>query len=57
MKNPVVYAELLKEIDNATNSGKLSSPPRFREVSDLPFLCATIKEAIRLHPSVGLTTP
>ena len=57
MKNPEVYTELLKEIDDATDSGKLSSPPRFREASDLPFLCATIKEAMRLHPSVGLTMP
>lgn len=57
MKNPEVYAELLKEIDDATSSGKLSSPPRFREASDLPFLCAIIKEAMRLHPSVGLAMP
>lgn len=57
MKNPEIYAELLKEIDDTASSGKLSSPPRFREASDLPFLCATIKEAMRLHPSVGLTMP
>ena len=57
MKSPEVNAELLKEIDEATSSGKLSSPPRFREASDLPFLCATIKETMRLHPSVGLTMP
>jgi cytochrome P450 len=57
MKNPEIYAELLKGINDAASSGKLSSPPRFGEVSDLPFLCATIKEAMRLHPSVGLTMP
>jgi cytochrome P450 len=57
MKIPEIYAELLKEINDAASSGKLSSPPRFGEVSDLPFLCATIKEAMRLHPSVGLTMP
>jgi len=57
MKNPEVYAELLEEIDAATSSGALSSPPSFREASSLPFLCATIKEAMRLHPSVGLTMP
>jgi cytochrome P450 len=57
MKGPDVYAELLREIDDATSSGKSSSPPKFREASDLPFLCATIKEAMRLHPSVGLTMP
>ncbi|KAM0711528.1 hypothetical protein Q7P35_000894 [Cladosporium inversicolor] len=57
MRNPEVHAELLAEIDEATSPGKLSSPPRFREASDLPFLCATIKQAMRLHPSVGLTMP
>jgi cytochrome P450 len=57
MKSPEVYAELIKEIDDATASGQLSSPPTFREASELPFLCATIKEAMRLHPSVGLTMP
>jgi cytochrome P450 len=57
MKNPEIYAELLEEIDAATNSKALSSPPSFREASNLPFLCATIKEAMRLHPSVGLTMP
>ena len=57
MKNPKIHAELVKEIDNATASGQLSAPPTFREASALPFLCATIKEAMRLHPSVGLTMP
>ena len=57
MKNPDVHAELLKEIDDATSSGRLSCPPSLREASDLPFLCATIKEAMCLRPSVGLTMP
>jgi cytochrome P450 len=57
MKSHEVYEELLREIDNATTSGKLSSPPIWHEASNLPFLCATIKEAMRLHPSVGLTMP
>jgi cytochrome P450 len=57
MKSPEIYAELQKEIDDATKSGKLGSPPSFREASNLPFLCATIEEAMRLHPSVGLTMP
>jgi cytochrome P450 len=49
MKNPEIYAELLKKIDKVTASGKLSSPPGFREASGLPFLCATIKEAMRFY--------
>ena len=57
MKSPEIYAELIKEIDDATAAGQLSSPPTFREASELPFFCATIKEAMRLRPSVGLTMP
>jgi cytochrome P450 len=57
MKNPEMYAELRRELDEATASGKLSSPPSFAEASKLSYLCATIKEAMRLHPSVGLTMP
>lgn len=57
MKSPDVYAELLQEIDEAAATGRLSPPPSYHEASKLPFLCATIKEAMRLHPSVGLTMP
>jgi cytochrome P450 len=57
MKTPEVYVELLTEVDDASASGKLSSPPSWHEASKLPFLCATIKEAMRLHPSIGLTMP
>ncbi|KXL41704.1 MAG: hypothetical protein FE78DRAFT_94479 [Acidomyces sp. 'richmondensis'] len=57
MKNLQAYRDLQTQIDNATSSGKLSSPPRYSEASQLPFLCATIKEAMRLHPSVGLSMP
>lgn len=45
------------ELDTATNEGRLSNPPRFAEASKIPLLTATIKEAMRLHPSVALTMP
>lgn len=35
----------------------MSSPPKYSESIQLPLLCASIKEGMRLHPSVGLTMP
>ena len=49
MKNPEIYKQVQAEVDAAT----LSSPVRYTEAAKLPLLCATIKEAMRLHPSVG----
>lgn len=55
MKNPTVYKQLMEEIDEATKQGQLSSPVKYSEALKLPFLCACIKEALRIHPGVGLT--
>ncbi|KIV93696.1 hypothetical protein, variant [Exophiala mesophila] len=55
MKHPAVYAKLLAEIDEATAQGQLSEPVKYAEAIKLPFLCACIKEALRLHPGVQLT--
>lgn len=49
--------ELQSEVGAASRDGRLSDPPRFAEASKLPFLTSTIREAMRLHPSVGLTMP
>lgn len=57
MKNPAAYEELQAEIDRATREQRLSSPPRYSEAIKLPLLSASIKEAMRLHPSVGLSMP
>lgn len=57
LKSPPAYRELQQEIDAATREGTLSFPPRYSETLKLPLLCATIKEAMRLHPSVALTLP
>jgi cytochrome P450 len=51
------YRRVQKEIDDATAAGSLSNPTQYSESLDLPFLCACIKEAMRLHLSVGLTMP
>ncbi|OQV06977.1 hypothetical protein CLAIMM_11473 [Cladophialophora immunda] len=57
LKNPAAYAELQKELDEAAETGQISKPVKFSEASRLPLLCATIKEALRMHPAVGLQLP
>ncbi|KAF7167617.1 hypothetical protein CNMCM6106_003096 [Aspergillus hiratsukae] len=55
LRNPAVLAKLNAEIDNAGREGKLSNPISYREsMTHLPYLQAVLKEAMRLHPSVGL---
>jgi cytochrome P450 len=56
MKNPSTLAKAHAEIDAAISSGSLSSPTKYSETTTkLPYICASIKEAMRLHPSVGLS--
>ncbi|KAK4935422.1 hypothetical protein LTR10_023527 [Elasticomyces elasticus] len=55
MRYPAVYDQLLQEIDTAADNGQLSSPVKYAEAVKLPFLCACIKEALRVHPGVALT--
>lgn len=56
-KDRLVYEKLRREVDQAVENGKLSEFPSFSEVTQLPLLRATIKEALRLHPGVGFTMP
>lgn len=54
IRSPTAMQKLQREIDTATSSGQLSSPPKDREVRDhCPYLNAVIKEALRIHPAVG----
>lgn len=55
MKYPEAYDRLQKEVDEAAVNGQLSSPVTYAEANRLPYLCACIKEALRLHPGVQLT--
>jgi cytochrome P450 len=57
MKSPDVYQDLMAELDSAAARGELGNPVQYAEAIKLPFLCACIKEGMRLHPSVGLTMP
>lgn len=57
MKNPEIYRQVVKELDGAAVRDELSSPVQYAEASKLPLFIATVKEAMRLHPSVGFTLP
>ncbi|KZL77639.1 cytochrome P450 oxidoreductase [Colletotrichum tofieldiae] len=54
LKNPDSMAKLRKEIDDFTSRGELSEAPTFKESQQMPYLQAVIKEALRVHPAVGL---
>ncbi|KAF4453905.1 hypothetical protein F53441_3430 [Fusarium austroafricanum] len=55
IKNPIKMRKVVDEIDTANANGKLSSPISYKEsITHLPYMGAVIKEAMRLHPSVGL---
>ena len=53
-RNPSVQSALFAEIDRADAAGHLSHPVTFAEAMNLPYLQAAIKEALRMHPGVGL---
>ncbi|KAJ5318481.1 cytochrome P450 [Penicillium atrosanguineum] len=56
-KDRCAYEDVRKEVDQAVESGKLSDFPSYSEAVQLPLLTATIKEALRMHPAVGMTMP
>ena len=54
LRDPRIYANIKKEIDQATAAGKLSEMPQWNEVQALPYFQACLKEAMRVRPAVGL---
>ena len=55
MRNPSKMEKLIAEIDHAQGQGKLGNPISYKEsTTHLPYTQAVIKEALRIHPSVGL---
>jgi cytochrome P450 len=52
--HPRCYHKLQKEIDTLAADGSLSNPVQLKEANEMPYLQAVLKEAMRLHPSVGL---
>jgi hypothetical protein len=57
MRTPSVHNRLLEELDGALEDGSLSNPVRFSEAARLPYLTAVCKEAMRIHPSIGMSMP
>jgi cytochrome P450 len=53
-RNKVAHDKLLAEFDDADRNGRLSDPVTFAEAQNLPYFQAVIKEALRMHPAVGL---
>ncbi|KAF2142893.1 uncharacterized protein K452DRAFT_357955 [Aplosporella prunicola CBS 121167] len=54
-KNPEKMRKLVSQIDDVDNAGLFSDPVSYKQATThLPYLGAVIKEAMRLHPSVGL---
>ncbi|KAF9872393.1 hypothetical protein CkaCkLH20_10220 [Colletotrichum karsti] len=54
LKNPRCMEKLRGEIDDFTKRGELSENPTFKQTQDMPYLQAVVKEALRMHPAVGL---
>jgi len=57
MMFPKVCDKLVQEIDDAAARGALSFPCKYADATKLPYFMAVCKEAMRLHPSVGLHLP
>jgi cytochrome P450 len=53
-KNPRVYDKVVAEIDSMEAEGRLSEIITFAESNQMPYLQAAMKEAMRLHPAVGM---
>ena len=56
LKNPVSLSQLLNELDFAVEQDKISSPcPTWTETQQhLPYLCAVVKEGLRMNPALSL---
>ncbi|KAL4896553.1 cytochrome P450 [Aspergillus ambiguus] len=49
-KHPSAETKLRLEIEEQVRAGNLSHPPKWAEVSNMPYLDAVLKESIRLLP-------
>jgi cytochrome P450 len=53
-RTPSAHKKVLTELDEAIQEGKLSDPVTFAEAQELKYFQAVVKEALRMHPAVGL---
>lgn len=54
LKTPRVKAKLSEELAAAAAAGHLSTPVRWAEAQKLKYFDCVVKEAMRLHPAIGL---
>ena len=57
LKDQRVHQKLLDELDGAYQDQRITTPLKYSDALKLLYLSACIKEAMRLHPSVGLQLP
>ncbi|KAI9717221.1 MAG: hypothetical protein M1828_007415 [Chrysothrix sp. TS-e1954] len=57
LKNPHCKAKLVQELDERWTAGTLSDPVKVKEADTMPYLQAVLYEALRCHPSVGMSLP
>ncbi|KAI5358672.1 putative cytochrome P450 [Septoria linicola] len=56
-KNPATLNKLRAEIEVAFSDGRLTYPLRYTDCIKLPYLHAVVREAMRMHSSLGLGLP
>ena len=54
LKNPRTYNTLVDQILSFDARGELSEYITYNEAQRMPFLQACMREALRMHPAVGL---
>lgn len=56
LKNPASLSQLTDELDSAAAEGTISAPcPTWNETQQhLPYLCAVVKEGLRMNPALSL---
>ena len=55
LRHPAAMARLQSELDDALAGGRLTVPVKYGDAIKLPFFCACVKEAMRLHPSAYIS--
>lgn len=57
MKHPEKLEKARAEVDAAFENGTLSSPVQYGQLTSLPYLVATVKEALRLFSAFAVSMP
>jgi cytochrome P450 len=57
LKTPGVCAKVVQEIEEFAAREEISDPITYTECQKLPYFCACVKEALRLHSPVGYLLP